>query len=52
VADEERDGVALSTTFSNVELRRDIDELESVRGLVPSERELETGEVPPYDFQP
>jgi len=52
VADEVRAGAASNTTFSNVELRRDIDELESARGLVPSERELESGEVPPYEFQP
>ena len=38
--------------YQHVDLRQDVDQVQVARGLVPSERELESGEVPAYEFQP
>ncbi len=42
----------VATTFDKLEAVQDVDRAATARGLVPTPRELESGEVEPYVFRP
>jgi ABC-type branched-subunit amino acid transport system ATPase component/MFS family permease len=41
-----------TTTFDTLEVVQDVDRASTARGLVPSVREVESGEIEPYQFRP